>query len=116
MLKYCRDKFKTQKMYDKGVNSYLPALKFVPNSFVTNNITEKLDSDKSSDDYFVFGYLESNFVTFFINDTALIVNSLRILIFMIIRLIFVIQKLLITLVLQVRIINLNNAKDFEKDR
>ena len=31
---------------------------------------EKLDSAKFSDDYFVFGNLDSDFVTFFINDVV----------------------------------------------
>ena len=67
MFKHCHDKYKIYKMCDKAVDSYLLALKFVPNWFVTSKVIEKLDSATFSDDYIVFGYLDSGFVTFFIN-------------------------------------------------
>ena len=35
MLKYCLSRYKTQEMCDKGVDDFLPALKFVPDWFVT---------------------------------------------------------------------------------
>ena len=38
MLKYCLDKYKTQEMCDKAVDAFLPALKFVPDWFVTKKI------------------------------------------------------------------------------
>ena len=44
MLKDYHDKYKTQEMYDKAVDSCLLALKFVPDWFVKNEMIEKLDS------------------------------------------------------------------------
>ena len=43
MLKYCDDKYKTQQMCDKAVGSFLQALKFVPDWFVTSNMILKCD-------------------------------------------------------------------------
>ena len=40
--KYCVDTYKTQKMCDKAVDSYVLS-HFVPYWFVTNNMIEKLD-------------------------------------------------------------------------
>ena len=69
---YCHDKYKTQRTCDKILDSYLLALKFVPDWFVTSNITEELDNTKFSDDYTVFGDIDFDFVTFFINGIGLI--------------------------------------------
>ena len=70
----------TQKMWGKAADLYLLALKFVPDWVVMNNFIEKLDSAVFSDDCIVFGDLDSNFATFFINDIDLIVCSFLILI------------------------------------
>ena len=43
MLKYCSDRYKSQEICDKAVDSCLLALKFVPDWFVTNNRIEKLE-------------------------------------------------------------------------
>ena len=42
MLRYCLDRYKTQEMCDKSVNSYLPALKFVLDWFVASKMVEKI--------------------------------------------------------------------------
>ena len=42
MLKYCPDKYITQKMCDKTVDDLLPALNFVPDWFVTSKMVRKL--------------------------------------------------------------------------
>ena len=55
-------------MCDKAIDSYLLALKFVSDWFVTNNMIEKLDSIVFSDDYIIFGDLDSDFFTYFVND------------------------------------------------
>ena len=68
MLKYCPDKYKTLKMCDKGVDSCLLALKFVPDWFVMNKMIEKLDSAVFFNDYIIFGDLDSDFDTFFSED------------------------------------------------
>ena len=47
------------------VDSYLLALKFVPDWFVTSNMDEKRDTAVFYIDYIVFGKLDSDFVTFF---------------------------------------------------
>ena len=38
MLKYCPDKYLTQKMCDKAVDDFLPTLNFVPDCFVTSKL------------------------------------------------------------------------------
>ena len=37
MLKYCRDRYKTQKMCGKAVDDFLPAVNFAGDWFVTSN-------------------------------------------------------------------------------
>ena len=54
-------------MDDKAFDSYL-LVKFVPDWIFTSNMIEKLESTIFSDDYIVFFDLDSDFVTFFIND------------------------------------------------
>ena len=41
MLEYCHDRYKTQEMCNKAVDNFLPALKFVPDWFVTSKIIKK---------------------------------------------------------------------------
>ena len=41
-LKYCHDKYKTQKMCAEAVDNCLPVLKFVPHWFVASKIIQKL--------------------------------------------------------------------------
>ena len=104
--KYCVDTYKTQKLCDKAVDSYVLS-HFVPYWFVTNNMIEKLDIAVFSDDYIVFFDLDSAFVTFFINNKGLnsifLNNNIIILILllniilMMKVLIIMVQKLLIML-------------------
>ena len=42
MLKYCLDRYKTQEICDEAVDSYLAALKFVPDWFVTREMIKNL--------------------------------------------------------------------------
>ena len=72
----------------------------------------KLDNAIFFNDYIVFGDIDSDFVTFFINDIGL--NSISLEILMMISLIIAIQKLLIILGFWVGIINLNNTKHLRK--
>ena len=37
-LKYCHDRYKTQEMCNNTVDDFLPALKFVPDWFVTRKM------------------------------------------------------------------------------
>ena len=75
MLKYCPDKCKTHKICDEAVDSYLLALKFVPNCFVSCKMIEKGDNAVFSNDNIVFDDIDSDIVTFFSNDIDL--NSLN---------------------------------------
>ena len=70
MLKYCLYKYKTQEMCDKAVNSYLLALNFVPDWFVTNKIIDKLYSAMFSNHQMVLD-LDPDFVTLFSNIIGL---------------------------------------------
>ena len=54
MLKYSLDRYKTQELCDKAVDAFLPALKFVPDCFVTNKMLEKLDVAVFCNDDIVF--------------------------------------------------------------
>lgn len=44
MLKYHPDSYKTYKIYDKVVDAYVLALKFVPDWLITSKVIEKLDN------------------------------------------------------------------------
>ena len=39
---YCSDKYKTQRMCDEAVDDSLPALKLIPDWFVTSKMIKKL--------------------------------------------------------------------------
>ena len=53
---------KNQKISDKAVDSYLLALKFVPDWFVTNKMIKKLDNAVLSNDDEMFGDIMSGFL------------------------------------------------------
>ena len=42
LIVYCSDKYKSQEMYDKGLDDCLTALKFIPDWFVTSKMIKKL--------------------------------------------------------------------------
>ena len=54
MLKYFLDRYKTKEMCDKAVDKFLPALKFVPDWFVTGKIIIKLHNALFEDDNILF--------------------------------------------------------------
>ena len=64
MLKYCLNRYKTQKMCDKAFDYFLPALKFVPDWFVTSKMIENLHNALFAEDDIVFFDEESGNVTF----------------------------------------------------
>ena len=64
MLKYCYDRYKTQEMCGKVVNGFLPALKVVPNLFVTSKTIKKLHTALFADYDILFFYKDSSNVTF----------------------------------------------------
>ena len=55
------DRYKDRRMCDKAVDSYLLAVKFVPDWFVLSKIIEKHDNAVFSDKNIVFGDLKSDF-------------------------------------------------------
>ena len=65
MLKYSLERCKAQGMCDDAVDTCLPALKFFPDSFVTNKMLEKLDDVVFSNDNIDFDDIDSHVVTFF---------------------------------------------------
>ena len=70
MLKYWIDRQRTQEICDKAVDALLPALKFVPDYFVTNELLEKLANVVKSNDDIFFVDVDSDVVTFFNDDMA----------------------------------------------
>ena len=66
MLKYCLDRYKTQEMCDKAVDEFLPALKFVPDWFITNKMLEKLNDALFVNDDVIFINEDCDSVTFFL--------------------------------------------------
>ena len=71
MLKYCPDKYNIQKNVLQ-VRWFLTAIsKFVPDWFIANKMTEKLECAVLSNDYIFFGDLDSDFITFFSEDIGL---------------------------------------------
>ena len=113
MLKYCPDKYKTQKMWDKAVDSYLITLKFVPDWSVTNKILEKLDNFLFSKANILFHDVDFNIITFLSNYMGFNTIGLNIKTLTII-LMKMIQKLLIMLDLWLGVTDLNNAKHTKK--
>ena len=55
------DRYKARRMCDKAGDSYLLAVKFVPDWFVLSKIIEKHDNAVFSDKNIVFGDLKSDF-------------------------------------------------------
>ena len=55
-LKYCQDRYKNEEMCNKAACRYdfLPALKFVPDWFVTNKMIKKLLTAFYADDNILF--------------------------------------------------------------
>ena len=50
VLEYCHGRYKTQEMCDKAIDGFLPALKCVPDWFVTNKTIKKLLTALFTDD------------------------------------------------------------------
>ena len=54
MLKYCFNRYKTREKCGKAFDASLPALKFVPDWFVTNKTLKKIDDVVFCNDDIVF--------------------------------------------------------------
>ena len=50
LLKHCHNRYTTQEICDTVVDDFILALKFVPDRFVTSNITKKLHNVLFKDD------------------------------------------------------------------
>ena len=61
----------TQEKCDKAVNACLPALRCVPNWFVTNKMLEKLDNTIFCNDDIIFANEDSDNVTCFSDGMGL---------------------------------------------
>ena len=69
MLKYCLDRYKTQDMCDKAVDTCLPALKFAPDWFVTDVFSnDNIDLDNIDSDTATFFNGGVGFVTMDLNN------------------------------------------------
>ena len=69
MIKYCLGRYKTQEICDKAVNDFLPALKLVPDWFVTSKMVKKLHNPLFTDDDILFFKRDSANVTFSSDET-----------------------------------------------
>ena len=67
----------SKKKCEKTIDSYLQALIFIHEWFVTSKMIEKLDNAVFSKDDKVFGDIDSFIVTFFSNDIGLNIINLR---------------------------------------
>ena len=65
MLNYCLDRYKTQEMCDKAIDSCLPALKLVPDWFVTNKMLKKFVNGVFFNDDKDLHKIECDIITFF---------------------------------------------------
>ena len=72
MLKYFLDRYKTQKISDKAVDNFLPALKFLPEWFLTSKMIKKLDDALFANDYIIFINEDFNNVTFFGGEMSIL--------------------------------------------
>ena len=68
MLKYHPDRYKTYKIYDKAVDAYVLALKFV---------IEKLDNAIFCNNDIIFSDMDFDIITFFSDDIALNITMLN---------------------------------------
>ena len=66
MLKYCLNRHKTQKVWDKAVDDFLPAFVFVPDRFVTSKMIKKLHNALFTDGEILFLDEDSGNVTFLV--------------------------------------------------
>ena len=80
-LKYCLDRYKTHEMCDNVVDTCMPALKLVPDWFVTSKIIKKLDNTVFSNGDIFFRDVDSNIITFLSDDMGFHTIDLNIIIF-----------------------------------
>ena len=72
ILKYCPDRYKTQKMSDEAVDDCLSTLQFVSDWFITSKMLKKLDDALIANDDMSF--FDKNFgnVTFLANKMGIL--------------------------------------------
>ena len=96
-------------MCDEAVDNFLPALKFVPDWFVLNNMLEKRNVVFSNDDIDL-----DDSVTFLAIISALLLYTLITLTFILIILMKIILKLLFLLDLWLGVVDISSVKHMEK--
>ena len=72
MLKYCRDKYITQKMCEKAANGFSPTLNFVPDWFVTTKMIKKLFTASHADGNIFYFNEDSSNVVFNCNEMGIL--------------------------------------------
>ena len=114
MVKYCVDRYKTQEMCNKAVNDFLPALKFIPDWFVTSKLSKSLDDALFSNDDILFFDEDSNSVTSFGGEIGILSVDLIELILMMLIFMKMILKLLFRTHLWLGLIDLNKINYVNK--
>ena len=72
MLKYCHDKYITQKMCDEVVDDFLPTLNFVPDWFVTSKMIKKLFTALHGDENILYFDEDFGNVVFNCNEMGIL--------------------------------------------
>ena len=72
MLKYCPDKYITQKMCDRAVDDFLPSLNFVPDFFVTIKMIKKLFTAFYANENILYFDEDSGNVVFNCNEMGIL--------------------------------------------
>ena len=73
MLKYCPDKYMTQKMCDEVVDDFLPTLNFVRDWFVTSKMIKKLFTALYADESILYFDEDSGNVVFSCNELVFLI-------------------------------------------
>ena len=76
VLKYCIDRQRTQKIFDKTIDDFLPA--FVPDWFVTSKMIKKFHNALFTDDDILFFYEDSSNVLFSSDEIGILRVDLNI--------------------------------------
>ena len=71
-LKDCNDRYKAQEMFNKAVDYFLPALKFVPYWFVTSKIIKILLTSLYADDNILYFNKNSGDAIFSCNEMGIV--------------------------------------------
>ena len=101
-------------MYDKVVDDFLPALKFIPNWFVTSKMIKKLHNTLFTDDGMLFFNGDSVSVTFFGDELGILSVDINNINLDDVSFLKMILKLLFMSDLWVSVIDLNKGKHLKR--